>query len=112
MSWPVQETLVNNEDNDESISDTELVISHIWKNILKIETVEMDDNFFELGGHSLLAVELFSKIQMELGLKLPISTLFTHSTIRLLSNKIISDKPEGKENSNGANSPWYMFWRR
>ncbi|MDF5813229.1 phosphopantetheine-binding protein [Pseudomonas aeruginosa] len=38
--------------------------------MLKLQRVGLDDHFFELGGHSLLAINVISRIQLELGMKL------------------------------------------
>jgi len=59
-------------------SDLQRQIAGIWQQVLQLEQVGLTDNFFELGGHSLLAVNVVSRIQLELGLKLTPQLLFQH----------------------------------
>ena len=75
---------------------TELQLSQIWSEVLNIPTVGVGDNFFDLGGHSLLAVRLMARIEQELGINLPLQTLFTEPTIESQANLLSS---QGKTNS-------------
>ncbi|MDQ0669413.1 amino acid adenylation domain-containing protein/non-ribosomal peptide synthase protein (TIGR01720 family) [Pseudomonas sp. W2I6] len=59
-------------------SDLQRQVAGIWQQVLQLEQVGLTDNFFELGGHSLLAVNVVSRIQLELGLKLTPQLLFQH----------------------------------
>lgn len=70
--------------------DLERELTNIWAEVLGVSRVGIDDNFFDIGGHSLAAVRMFAKIETNVGVKLPISMIFTSPTIRLMS-KIISD---------------------
>lgn len=66
--------------------EIELKLTQIWSEVLGVERVGITDNFFELGGHSLLAVNLFAKIEKQLNISLPLSTLFAAPTIEQLAN--------------------------
>jgi thioesterase domain-containing protein/acyl carrier protein len=66
-------------------SETEKRLAKLWCETLSLEKVSATDNFFELGGRSLTAVSLFSKIEIEFGKKLPLTTLFTSPTVRKLA---------------------------
>lgn len=59
----------------------------IWSEILNIEESRLgiDVNFFELGGHSLNATVLVSKIHKSFNVRVPLTTIFDHSTIRGIS---------------------------
>lgn len=62
---------------------------HIWQDLLKLDSIGLKDDFFHLGGHSLLAVRLMDRIEQDLGRRLPISTLFSHSTVETLAAAIL-----------------------
>jgi amino acid adenylation domain-containing protein/non-ribosomal peptide synthase protein (TIGR01720 family) len=57
-------------------SELECKVAAIWQDVLKIDQVGLADDFFELGGHSLLVVNVVSRLQLELGLKLTPQLIF------------------------------------
>jgi amino acid adenylation domain-containing protein len=68
--------------------DLEARLAAIWREILGVSSLSVDDDFFELGGESLLAVQLFVRIEAELGRELPLATLFDAPTIEALARRI------------------------
>jgi non-ribosomal peptide synthetase component F len=62
-------------------SDLEQQVAAIWQHVLDLDRVGLDDHFFELGGHSLLAVNVVSRLQLELGLKLTPQLLFQYPVL-------------------------------
>jgi amino acid adenylation domain-containing protein len=70
------------------VTPTEKKLAIIWASILKHSKVGIHDNFFEIGGHSMIAVSLILKIEKELGVRLPLATLFENSTVHLLGEII------------------------
>ena len=48
----------------------EEVLAIIWQEVLDIEQVGTFDNFFDLGGHSLSSIEVISKVEQKLGIRL------------------------------------------
>lgn len=70
--------------------ETELVLSHIWKEVIKINSVSITDNFFDVGGNSLIAIELIGKINNRFSTNLSIAVLFEHNTIALMASLIRS----------------------
>lgn len=70
------------------ITETELKLVEIWKDLLGINRIGAKDDFFELGGHSLLAMRVISSIRKEFGLELIIKEIFQFTTIDQLSKFI------------------------
>jgi len=99
---------------EDDITETELTpnekkVFDIWASIFKTTDIRKDDDFFELGGHSLLAVEVMARIEKEIGIKLPLASLFEHATIERLAALLDNDtkikwdclvpiKPQGSKN--------------
>lgn len=65
--------------------EVELIISLIWKEILKIDDISINDNFFDAGGNSLIAIELIGNINSRFSINLPIGVMFEYNTISLLA---------------------------
>lgn len=59
-------------------NEIEKCIAAIWQELLGVEQVGIYDNFFELGGYSLLAIQLISRLQETLQVKLPQSDWFEY----------------------------------
>ncbi len=67
---------------------TEQVLSDIWSDLLKVQSVSVTDNFFDLGGHSLLAGQVMSRVARALGVSLPIKTIFEAPRVDELARRI------------------------
>ena len=67
---------------------TEKILSDIWLDLLKIESIGVRDNFFDLGGHSLLAGQVLARVAKIFGVSLPIKTIFEEPTVEDLSKRI------------------------
>ncbi len=72
----------------------EKVLADIWKTVLGIEEVGIHDNFFELGGHSLLATQVVSHARHNLGIELPLWTIFQAPTVSELAETMLEDPSE------------------
>ncbi len=66
-------------------SKTEEALVRLWREALDMERIGVHDDFFDLGGRSLPAVRMFARIEEELGINLPISTLLQGPTIAQLA---------------------------
>jgi amino acid adenylation domain-containing protein len=75
-------------ESDVPLTRTEQKLASIWEKVLHVPRAGRNDDFFELGGHSMLAIQLFSRIEQEMGKKLPIATLFRAPTIAGLAHVI------------------------
>jgi hypothetical protein len=61
----------------------ELRIAAIWKDLLKVNTIQANDNFFELGGYSLLSLRAAKLIRKKTGYELDPRALFFSSLRQL-----------------------------
>ncbi|RZL65347.1 MAG: amino acid adenylation domain-containing protein [Variovorax sp.] len=61
-------------------TEFEREIAAAMQDVLSLGGMDMNDDFFALGGHSLLAARLTMKLSRQLGVKVPMSTLFEAPT--------------------------------
>jgi amino acid adenylation domain-containing protein len=69
-------------------NELEQQLVRIWEELLKRERIGVTDNFFALGGQSLLAVLLVSRIERDLGVRLPLGRVLEHPTIAELASAL------------------------
>jgi thioesterase domain-containing protein/acyl carrier protein len=81
----------------------EKTLAAIWSELLGVRQVGVDDDFFDLGGNSLVGVRLFAAIKKQLGVALPLATLFEAPTIAELAALLPA---EGVEPVAGEASAW------
>ncbi|MHB1177196.1 MAG: amino acid adenylation domain-containing protein [Daejeonella sp.] len=62
-------------------TDAEKIVARIWEETLSLESVNLKDDFFKLGGHSLIAIQVMIRMEKETGLRLPLTSLFKHSSV-------------------------------
>jgi acyl carrier protein len=69
---------------------TELKVAELWARLLGVDRhqVGATTSLFDFGGHSLLFVRLANQLAVELGVKIPLRTLFGTQNIRDLSRRI------------------------
>ncbi len=72
-------------------TDVEQQLAEIWQELMGLEKVSVIDNFFALGGRSLVAVQIMARIEKLTGKRLPLATLFEHSTIERLAVRLNVD---------------------
>jgi len=56
-------------------------IADIWEKTLKVKPISVTTSFFDLGGHSLQVAQLLRQVELSLGRKLSLSSLFAAPTI-------------------------------
>ena len=66
-------------------SDTELRIASIWKDILGAPDISRDADFFTIGGTSILATQVALRLEKELGIDVPLQTIFENPTVEALA---------------------------
>jgi acyl carrier protein len=48
----------------------EILIADIWREILNVDSISIYDNFFDLGGHSLQVMQVVTRLESKIGLKI------------------------------------------
>ena len=69
-------------------NSTEMALVEIWQEVLGVSQIGVYDDFFELGGHSLLITKVSTRIKQQLGVELPLRTLFEVPTVAALAEII------------------------
>ncbi|RCG26197.1 amino acid adenylation domain-containing protein [Sphaerisporangium album] len=73
----------------------ERAVARIWAEALWIDEVGARDDFFELGGDSLIAVRVAARLRDEFALEVPVSALFTHTTVEDLAGALAAARRSG-----------------
>jgi thioesterase domain-containing protein/acyl carrier protein len=78
-------------------SQSEQDMMRIWRQLLKIEELDVDSNFFDLGGHSLLLARLQMLLKREFNVQLTAAEVFRRPTIGTLAAWLEQAQLEAKE---------------
>jgi acyl transferase domain-containing protein/acyl carrier protein len=62
-------------------NELQAAIARIWGEALGINRVGVNDEFFEVGGNSLIAVQLIAQVRKDLGVRLPMRSIFENPTV-------------------------------
>jgi amino acid adenylation domain-containing protein len=73
---------------EDAADELETKLLKIFQETLRNDSIGVTDSFFRYGGYSLLTVRLFSRIDRELHVRLPVSLLFDAPTVRELARVI------------------------
>ncbi|WP_323798314.1 amino acid adenylation domain-containing protein [Nisaea sp.] len=81
-------------DKDDAASEppsgeTEGALATIWEDLLGLSPIGVHDDFFALGGHSLMAAKMVSVLEKQFGVTLPLTSIFTHPTVRQLAGAVL-----------------------
>lgn len=66
----------------------EELLAGIWQGLLQVSEVTANDHFFQLGGHSLLAMQLVARVRQQVGIDLPLRTVFEAPTLAALTERV------------------------
>ena len=55
---------------DEPLTEMEEILVSIWKEVLSADSIGVHDNFFQVGGHSLLSIQVISRLEEKIGLRI------------------------------------------
>lgn len=81
--------------SDLTLSQKEAILKEIWKELFKMDQIEVTDNFFDLGGNSLLAATMLAEATEALGEAFSLIDIFEKGTIQsLLELKNENDENE------------------
>jgi amino acid adenylation domain-containing protein len=69
-------------------SEASRAVQSIWREVLKVSQAHPSDDFFDAGGHSLLATQLLALIDRDVGVRVPLRTLFEQPTLEALVSAV------------------------
>lgn len=75
-----------------SLTQTEIVVSKIWGEVLQHDRIGPGDNFFELGGDSIMTMMVLFQVNDILHVDLPSGAVFEAPTLREFCHMIDSSK--------------------
>ncbi len=77
-------------------NDLERRLLDVWQRVLGAPGLGVTESFFDAGGHSLLAVRLLAAVEDEVGMRVPLASLFATPTVeglaRVVSGTVIEDR--------------------
>jgi acyl transferase domain-containing protein len=78
-------------------TELEKSIAAICARVLGIAEIGIDDIFFDLGGDSFMAMQVVAGLKREMGVEVPVATLYETLTIRSLAAMLQSGSSSGKD---------------
>ncbi|MCS6883879.1 MAG: amino acid adenylation domain-containing protein [Acidobacteriota bacterium] len=69
---------------DKLTTPSERALAEVWKEVLKVDKVELTDNFFSIGGDSILSIQLVSKAAQK-GIQITLKQIFQFQTLKDLA---------------------------
>ncbi|WP_394823561.1 SDR family NAD(P)-dependent oxidoreductase [Pendulispora albinea] len=66
-------------------NDLERSIARAWQQVLGVERIGVDDNFFDLGGNSLSWLKVVGHLKEELGVDVPLTSVFEAPSVAALA---------------------------
>ncbi len=69
-------------------SSTEIFVSKIWAEVLKLKTISPEDRFFDLGGDSLAVINMMNSLNAELQTEMSPIFIFMEPSLRGFSRLV------------------------
>lgn len=69
-------------------NQTEQEVVSIWRDVLRLDEIDLQTSFFQHGGSSLLLLRVQTEIQRRLGVELPATDLFRYPTVETLAQHL------------------------
>ena len=76
----------------EPVTETEIRLSTIWEELLKVKKVGRTDDFFDLGGDSLLAITMLERIEDIFNVKFSMKAILENTELRGMAEAIDKSK--------------------
>lgn len=98
----------------EPLTPQERIIIETWQTLLGIDNIRRQDDFFDRGGHSLIAVKMMRMLEKQTGVRLPLATLYEHSTVEKMAAQLAASYQEGDDDclvpvrTQGSRTPFYF----
>jgi len=68
--------------------ETEAALVEIWRELLALDRVSIHDDFFAIGGDSLRTMPLIFRVQQQLGVELPLSSVFQAPSVAQFAKEV------------------------
>jgi amino acid adenylation domain-containing protein len=74
-------------------TSAEMDVASIWRELLRLESVDVTEDFFRAGGHSLLAIQLLARIRDRFDVEIRLDQLFEKPTVEGLAVLLAAAEP-------------------
>lgn len=72
----------------EPLTTIDQTLEQIWREVLKVPTVDPQDNFLDIGGNSLRAGEISARLRTTLGVDVPIDVVLSEESFADLARAV------------------------
>ncbi|MGB5927412.1 MAG: SDR family NAD(P)-dependent oxidoreductase [Cyclobacteriaceae bacterium] len=89
----------------EGLTELEGLVYKIYKEVLKLDSLDPDDDFFDIGGHSLNGTQVINRINKETGIELEFEDMLDYATVRELGTYLEEELSKGKQGAHSSIEP-------